>query len=232
MSGVTAAPETRAYVGDVWRPGMRAQMTRLLAGGALATAVVGGAEAQSFGIGGAWTAWDHTLLGSQHGVAIALGVPFAAGRFRVRLTGERGSGRHGRAGIACGGFIDVPSECPFERLEDDGTSISAALGLEARVARIGPLSLWAGGAMRYARVEAVTRGLTTERTISGSGRYYGGEMTLGAAWRISRRLPLVLEGGSALGWLESREGIALDAYIPFAKGMGVDRIWVGLSWVL
>ncbi len=198
---------------------------------AVLSALSGTAGAQSGAVSAVAVAADHRLLGNRlYGGAARINIPLGGGHASVRLGAERVSGNSRRTGVACAGLV-MPGTCAPEPLRDDASLNTATGGLGYRALVWERFAVDVGADVRVGRVQADTRGLMSERTLSSSKTLRGFELGIDGSWFPWARLPLALEVGGSVGELTPVVSEQLiDGYTPFEGGFGLTRVRVGVEW--
>jgi len=180
----------------------------------------------------------HLLMGGGDGLALRAALPIGRTRFTLRLGYERLAGEQSRVGSPCeGGPLPPDAECDPVPFRDEGRLRTAHVGLAMRLLDRGGLRMALTGDARFGRIDVASHGGSRDpgANVASPRRrgksLWGGDVGAELDWTPSRRVPVTLLAGGAVGHLGPRaSNRATDVWMPFEGGLNVERVYLGLGW--
>lgn len=188
--------------------------------------------AQSLQVGWVTVGARHELLDQMNGAVVqfVLGAPERRVRLVAGLEHLAGTQRN-RVGIPCEGLINPADDCAPRPFTDDGRLTVGSVGPRIALARRARFELAGFAQARLGTVRAIADASDHPYRGTWGATVFGGDVGASASWRPLARLPVALTASASVGgYRPLAEDQVVDAAAPFNRGIGFDRLQIGLTW--
>jgi hypothetical protein len=167
----------------------------------------------------------NTLVGWGAEVRAPFGQSHVSGFVRIQKLSASGD----RTGAPCAGLV-LEGMCPVQTIHDDADYSAFSTGLVLPLFRRDVFELGATLTGIIAKPSVFSRGETTGQTLNADKVMFGATIGVAGSWRPTRRLPVSVDAGVAIGGLHPIvTDMVVDGYAPFEDDFRITTFRIGLS---